>query len=711
MADTTINNTSIKKLPNSISGDGSTFVAKLKNALNDFSTDVTKAIDEGATKPLQCNTITLSEQHSTDSLGYPQNDIYVSWLTTGIDNYKGAQIWYRKGNSGSFTYAGISNVTSYTLQGVEGANTYYIKVVTIGDNEATADFDAAPTESILIVGEVITPSLPDQFTVTWVGGKPEWKWTSVNNQDYFDYYELREDTNTGQYTGLLDVTQSLSSDVEPSNRAGNVYLYVRNIFGTYSLPFTKQYSNPTPAKPTAPTSEQLLLGISVTGDLIPTDSSGIEWSFTDNATQEVQSYTSSINTFSFYAASGTFIIKYRFYDSMGSGEWSDSITVKIKSQVDSALIADNTITADKIVTNAVTADKIHASAITTDKLNAEAVTAEKIATNAITADKILAGAIISEKIAAGSISTSKLATEEITLGGSLTIVGGATKLSYEGLRCTMSNGNFVLLDSSGLAFKDKNGIAYSMIGRFITGEASNGQRINFNAAWDTVPSVICIPLSVQTNVSGYNSANVKVVCRPINISTSGFNVQVYTALLSGASATVPLNYTLLSASGVQSGSRSGSYTISTLSSATYASGSISISYSGQAQRNSFTIQNGSWSQTINTWSIAKVSMTVNVYLNGSLQISRSFEETTTNASQTINYVFSFPVNSSIRIDAVLNVSYEESESYEWSGTKSTASGSVVATSIQYNVTGDTVISTGTCAFIATDANNRQYSLS
>ena len=414
MADTTINNTSIKKLPNSISGDGSTFVAKLKNSLNSFSTDVSKAIDNGATKPLQCNTITLSEQHSTDSLGYPQNNIYVSWLTTGIDNYKGAQIWYRKGNSGSFTYAGISNVTSYTLQGVEGANTYYIKVVTIGDNEATADFDAAPTESILIVGEVITPSLPDQFTVTWVGGKPEWKWTSANSQDYFDYYELREDTNTGQYTGLLDVTQGLSSDVEPSNRAGNVYLYVRNIFGTYSLPFTKQYSNPTPAKPTAPTSEQLLLGISVTGDLIPTDSSGIEWNFTDNATQEVQSYTSSINTFSFYAASGTFIIKYRFYDSMGSGEWSDTITVTIKSQIDSSLIASDAVTEDKIVANAITETKIADNAVTSGKIIANAVVSDKIAANAVTSEKIIADAIVAEKIAANAVVSEKIYAGAVT---------------------------------------------------------------------------------------------------------------------------------------------------------------------------------------------------------------------------------------------------------------------------------------------------------
>ena len=100
---------------------------------------------------------------------------------------------------------------------------------------------------------------------------------------------------------------------------------------------------------------------------------------------------------------------------------------------DGTLIADgsistnklvaNAVTADKLAANSVTAEKIVAGAISTDKLAANAVTAEKITTGAVGADKIagnsvhadhlVAGAVTTEKIVAGAVGADKIAGNSI----------------------------------------------------------------------------------------------------------------------------------------------------------------------------------------------------------------------------------------------------------------------------------------------------------
>lgn len=102
------------------------------------------------------------------------------------------------------------------------------------------------------------------------------------------------------------------------------------------------------------------------------------------------------------------------------------------AQIDTAAVADDSISTPKVQDAAVTGTKIEDGAIGTTKLAAEAVvestigaaavTAAKIADNTITDDKIQNGTILGSSIAAGTIGTSLMAAGAVTGA----ILGGAS---------------------------------------------------------------------------------------------------------------------------------------------------------------------------------------------------------------------------------------------------------------------------------------------
>lgn len=513
MADDKVKTKAISSLPNSISGDGSTFVAKLKKALAEFGlsvdNEIEKVVDEGGTKPSQVTSVTLAEQHSTDSLGYPKNDILVAWNSGDVTNYQSAQIWTKTGQGEDFEYQGISNTNTYIINAVTANKTYTVKVVAVAVNGQSSEFDNAPIANITIQGSGIMPTTPSQFTVTWEGGNPEWKWLSVNDQDYFDSYELRENVNVSKYEGMIDSTSALYSNEVPSQRSGTAYLFVRNVFGGYSTPLEHQYNKATPVKPTIPTVQELLRGVDITMQEIPTDSIGVEVSATKDEIEKL--FKSENNVFTLFFPNGSYDIKYRFYDCFGGGEWSDVISTTIVNQLDENWIADN--------------------AITSDKINA----------NAVTSDKIIAGAITTEKIGAGQVTAEKLFAGQITLSEFLTVVGGAVKLSNEGLRLTGGDGSYTLFNQSGINYFDVNGVAYAQVKKMIIGSAQNGKYIRFSAPWSKAPSVMLSPMTMQVNSINYPSANVQIVCEPTEVSTSGFRVNCYSCLQGGSYGTLSPN--------------------------------------------------------------------------------------------------------------------------------------------------------------------------
>lgn len=220
----------------------------------------------------------------------------------------------------------------------------------------------------------------------------------------------------------------------------------------------------------------------------------------------------------------------------------------------------NAVTTDKIATNAITADKIKAGSITTEKITDKSVSSVKIEDGAITVTKIAdgavgstkieggaittehiqAGSIVGEHISAGAISADKLYAGNIDMTGALALVGGAVRLDENGLTCAMENG-YTVFNGEGITFLDNLGHSFAQIRQMCIGTAEHDGFVQFNGEWSEVPSVVCVPLELQIGIKEYSQADVFMVCRPVNITKKGFQVQCYTKLGAGGMSTNPIN--------------------------------------------------------------------------------------------------------------------------------------------------------------------------
>ena len=103
-------------------------------------------------------------------------------------------------------------------------------------------------------------------------------------------------------------------------------------------------------------------------------------------------------------------------------------------KISNAVIADNAIDSDNLISGAVNAADITDGPITTAKLADDSITNAKIAPNSVTSTEIAAGSVTYNQIADGTIITSKIADSQITptkidSAGSYT-VGNITSKDY-----------------------------------------------------------------------------------------------------------------------------------------------------------------------------------------------------------------------------------------------------------------------------------------
>lgn len=540
----------LNQIPNSVGGDGKTFVAKLKKFLEKFEKETDEKLGNMSVGGAeQLIGLALIETHTTDANGMPQNNIIVEFDTTNVTNFSTAQIWLSSDEGKSFQQVGTTGGLKYVVEKVTAGVTYIVKVVAVNTSGGSSDKNKAPQASITIKGSVLIPDMPKQFVLTWDNEGPLWEWLHDDN-GYVDFFELRLDGNAGVYSDkLLDRTRDFKSRANPNVRSGTAYLFVRNIFGTYSQPAVHQFGKPLGAKPAAPVLSALLSGVNIKMGLLPVGYTNYKLIVNGD------DFTSKNSEFVYFLTSGTITVSYCFVDDISDGEYSDEVTADVKQLIAASdiapgavgeeQIAANAVTAAKIKANAITANKIDANAVTAEKIHADAITADKIAVGAVTATKIQAGSIIGDHISAGAVTAEKLAAETITLGGELKVVGGAVTLSGDGLKVAEGDGSYTLFDQKGITFYDENAKAYAMVKKQIMGTAMDGQRITFANPWKEVPKVVCTPIDLPSYVFTYDGFNTLIQCFAYDIDNTGFNVRCRSVIAPGTTGgEVPLNYTL-----------------------------------------------------------------------------------------------------------------------------------------------------------------------
>lgn len=329
----------LRNIPNSVSGDGKTFVAALKNYLTKYGlvTDekIDNALEELTKKPNHVDRITLLELHAITD-GVRSNNIQINWDITPVNDYAKAEIWYKRAADSSWEKAGEANGTQYVMQGATAGETYHIRVIAVNSKGVTADFDTAPIASITIKGSQYIPAPPTQFVLTWDEQGPLWKWLFEDN-NYVDFFELRLDQNPGVWNDKrLDSTRETWSRANPGVRAGTAYLYVRNIFGEYGEPAVHEFSKAMPQKPTAPQLTSTIDGVRIKMQGLPLGATGYKIHIKTKDSQEtVEDDFFTVNSeYIYFFFIGHITVKYCFVDPLGDGEWSDTSEADCKAGID-----------------------------------------------------------------------------------------------------------------------------------------------------------------------------------------------------------------------------------------------------------------------------------------------------------------------------------------------------------------------------------------
>lgn len=536
--------------------------------------------------------------------GVSRYDIVVDWSPPEFANYLEGNIWYktsggqgdaltfkegiagdRQGYNGQWIFGGSGYSQVVIPQAIVG-DTYLIACTTKDQYGESNSPDMAPQTEILVALKTTAPNTPNNFGITF-GEAAILSWDEVTNADVV-FYEVRYDTNPGsEDIMLLARTNGTSMTVTLNDRKGTLYLYAKSAIGKYSSPAILEYNKPTPPKPAPPTLGAKLGAIAISTSSIPSGCKGMNIYIDDGTVV----YTNN-RVYTYSCPAGVYFVKIAYVDIFGEGPHSEENSCTIKVKVDNELLEKESIMMENLTDEAKKA--IEDSSI--DKINIAvkgilntgcALTMQDDGTLALVASDgskltgMFAGAdgilrlmgqyihitgdtvfddnvIVSKMLSAGCIDTEKLASQAISLSGALSVIGGAVKLSEEGLRLTANDNSYTLFNGDGINYVDKNGVVYAQVKKMIIGKAYDSQYIRFSAPWDSIPSVITVPMSIQTNDINYQASTTTIVCEATEVTQNGFRVNNYLKLAGGSYAVINANRTeTLSLGGLASMSQYG----------------------------------------------------------------------------------------------------------------------------------------------------------
>lgn len=740
------------KLPNSLNGNGQNFIFLLKKSLGtiadelnekfEYISKIANAVtDTPDTTNEQIKNCKVQEVRVGTAIS-----LILTWDYSDIKNYESCEIYIKEKKSDGNEVINWDDIAvsreirttktnTYTVDGINAGYTYQIRFQ--GKNNLGTVSEASGNPVLIYSVNALNnvPDPPTNFSVYFNRDGVLWTWRQSKNLDYI-YSELRTDTNVGNTVGLLEVTQDTKSTKMPPVREGTAYLYNKGYGSKYSTPATVNWSKPVPAAPQSITAISTYQGLQFSYSEIPEDCIGICISINGNK------HYSQDDTFNFYCSTGSYTYKACYYDCFGEGVWSNEQTIGTVEEIppdavhitnqtvfdDGVIVGkyigdhevvgtkikEGTITTENIAANAITSGLIATNAVTADKIEADAVTADKIATGAVTADSIGANAVTADKLTSGAVTADKLAANEINMAGALKIVGGNVTLDENGLTTNCSDGSQVTFNGNGMSFVDTNKNTFSVVGRLCTGTASDGQYVKFNNKWDITPSVILVPMEIQTSDSNYEHVNIYQKVFPYNVSASGFNVRCQSVLGTGSSSsTVKTNVFLTSWNALGNGhyiksnnnwqteAQSGAWKY--IDTITYLTMTLHFDYTGVQKHKRTGLTNGqTYMYTIDSngtrTDFGRVAIfSVNEYPDptqdacdwtGSLRVPQG---------GTLTFYF-------------YTIASDDEQGDNWNGQQYACTG-VTITSISYSNDQDTVLKRGKVAFIATDPNTVNYTVS
>lgn len=345
--------------------------------------------------------------------------------------------------------------------------------------------------------------------------------------------------------------------------------------------------------------------------------------------------------------------------------------------------------------------------------------------------------IVGGMIKSGSVTADKLSANTIALTGKQGIKGGAALLNANGMTVTTNSGS-VSFDSQGMSFKDKNGQAFSVVGRFLTGVANEGQYVKFTKPWDVVPTVMLIPTTMQTGVASYSASNIYTKCYAENISKDGFKVRCYSCLGAGSSGVVGVNKRFTISNSAEYGrdltsagwkyistdhqydggfeifihkweSPVQKFTLPIPNTATSASIKGTVKgYYNQVKRSYDYDGGGNTTNRRYIWNYQSYSVKIEYLANGAVIATNTYNP---NSETVVTRELTFPKGATVTVQVSLILENNGWDNASNSPCPTGTLGWFLLETASVNTNAESVIATGAAAFIVTDTANKQYTIS
>ena len=258
--------------------------------------------------------------------GVGRYDLIISWQIPDGNYAKGRLSYKAKDVNTEWVLAGDFETVG-TIYNVMYGKSYDIKIETVDSKGIVHEEAVTKMSDILITNNTAQPSNVTNFRLE-ATDKITASWDSPSDATQIMYYELRTDDKVGNDgDSLITRTVSNKTEISLKDRTGKIYVYVRNLLGTYSSGYIHSYDFPKLEAPRLESQKDIVGGVSLQFNAKPKTAKELHIKV-GNAL-----YISQTDQYNFIATPDIYRMTFCWVDFFGECISSGESTITVKAQI------------------------------------------------------------------------------------------------------------------------------------------------------------------------------------------------------------------------------------------------------------------------------------------------------------------------------------------------------------------------------------------
>lgn len=258
--------------------------------------------------------------------GVGRYDLIISWQIPDGNYAKGRLSYKAKDVNTEWVLAGDFETVG-TIYNVMYGKSYDIKIETVDSKGIVHEEAVTKMSDILITNNTAQPSNVTNFRLESTD-KITASWDSPSDATQIMYYELRTDDKVGNDgDSLITRTVSNKTEISLKDRTGKIYVYVRNLLGTYSSGYIHSYDFPKLEAPRLESHKDIVGGVSLQFNVKPVTAKELHIKV-GNAL-----YISQTDQYNFIATPDIYRMTFCWVDYFGECISSGESTITVKAQI------------------------------------------------------------------------------------------------------------------------------------------------------------------------------------------------------------------------------------------------------------------------------------------------------------------------------------------------------------------------------------------